>query len=209
MGQILKFPVQASKLGYKRVKRRARAAENPDQLHLFSQPAAEILSFASGLSCFEQALMLDERADLKAAELYRKAIEEQDCVADAYCNLGIIESQKGNATKAFDCFTTSLKHDPRHSEAHYNLGNLYFEVNDFRLAQIHYEMAAEVEPSFANVYFNLALVQAINNDLAAAISALNKYRQLVSEVEARNADELLRNLNELLAAAANPRIGSR
>ena len=209
MGQILRFPVQASKLGYKRVRKRARAGENPDQLHLFSQPVAEVLSFTSGLSSFEQALILDERADLKAAELYKRAIEEQDCVADAWCNLGIIESQKGNVTKAFDCFTSSLKHDPRHSEAHYNLGNLYFDVNDFRLAQIHYEIAAEVEASFANVYFNLALVQAINNDLAAAVSALGKYRELVSEVEAQNAEELLRNLKELLAAAANPRIGSR
>ena len=209
MGQILRFPVQASKLGYKRVKKRARSGENPDQLHLFSQPVAEVLSFTSGLSSFEQALILDERADLKAAELYKRAIEEQDCVADAWCNLGIIESQKGNVTKAFDCFTTSLKHDARHSEAHYNLGNLYFDVNDFRLAQIHYEMAAEVEASFANVYFNLALVQAINNDLAAAVSALNKYRGLVSEVEAQKAEELLRNLRELLAAAANPRIGSK
>jgi tetratricopeptide (TPR) repeat protein len=209
MGQILRFPVQASKLGYKRVKKRARSGENPDQLHLFSQPVAEVLSFTSGLSSFEQALILDERADLKAAEFYRRAIEEQDCVADAWCNLGIIESQKGNVTKAFDCFTTSLKHDARHSEAHYNLGNLYFDVNDFRLAQIHYEMAAEVEASFANVYFNLALVQAINNDLAAAVSALNKYRGLVSEVEAQKAEELLRNLRELLAAATNPRIGSK
>ena len=209
MGEILRFPVQASRLGYKRVKKRVRTAENPDQLHLFSQPAAEVLSFTSGLSCFEQALMLDERADLKAAELYRKAIEEEDCVADAWCNLGIIESHKGNVTRAFHCFTTSLKHEPRHSEAHYNLGNLYFEVNDFRLAQIHYEMAAEVEASFANVYFNLALVQALNNDLAAAVSALSKYRELVSEVEAQNAEELLRNLKESLAAAANPRIGSR
>ena len=209
MGEILRFPVQASKLGYKRVKKRARSGENPDQLHLFSQPVSEVLSFTSGLSSFEQALILDERADLKAAELYQRAIEEQDCVADAWCNLGIIESQKGNVTKAFDCFTTSLKHDARHSEAHYNLGNLYFDVNDFRLAQIHYEMAAEVEASFANVYFNLALVQAINNDLAAAVSALNKYRGLVSEVEAQKAEELLRNLRELLAAAANPRIGSK
>ena len=209
MGQILRFPVQALKLGYKRVRKRARAGENPDQLHLFSQPVAEVLSFTSGLSSFEQALILDDRADLKAAELYQRAIEEQDCVADAWCNLGIIESQKGNVTKAFNCFTTSLKHDARHSEAHYNLGNLYFDVNDFRLAQIHYEMAAEVEASFANVYFNLALVQAINNDLAAAVSALNKYRGLVSEVEAQKAEELLRNLRELLAAAANPRIGSK
>src|SRR5207253_10265167 len=193
MAQILKFPAQASKFGYKRVRKRAKAAESPDQLHLFPQPAAQILDFGSDLGRFEQALMLDERGDPKAAELYTKAIAEQDCVADAYCNLGIIESQKGNTAKAFDCFTTSLKHDPRHSEAHYNLGNLYFDVNDLRLAQIHYEMAAEVDPSFPNVYFNLALVQSINNELDAAVGALARYQVLVSEDEARNADELLRN----------------
>jgi len=208
MAQILKFPGQTSKFGYKRVKKRAKAADNPDQLVLFAQPTAQILNFAAALSPFEQALLLDERGDSKAAELYAKAIEEHDCVADAWCNLGIIESQKGNSTKAFDCFTTSLKHDPRHSEAHYNLGNLYFDLNDFRLAQIHYEMAGEVEPSFANVYFNLALVQAINNDLAAAKAALAKYQALVSEDEARNAGQLLQNLRKSLADAKNCRLGS-
>src|SRR6266487_3914078 len=196
MAQILKFPAQASKFGYKRVKQRARAAENPDQLPLFPRPTTAILSFAPELSRFEQALMLDERGEPKAAELYAKAIEEQDCVADAYCNLGIIESQKANTTKAFDCFTTSLKYNPRHSETHYNLGNLFFEVNDVGLAQVHYEMAGAVDPSFANVYFNLALVQAIKNDLGAAISALTKYQELVSEDEARNAEELLHNLRK-------------
>src|SRR5438094_5639363 len=184
MAQILKFPVQASKLGYKRVRKRAQPAESQNQLHLFPGPTAQILDFAPDLSRFEQALLFDERGDAKAAELYAKAIAENDCVADAYCNLGIIESQKGNTAKAFDCFTTSLKYNPRHSEAHYNLGNLYCDVNDFRLAQIHYEMAKEVDPSFANVYFNLALVQAINNDLGAAISALTRYQELVSKDEA-------------------------
>lgn len=208
MAQILKFPGQSSKFGYKRVKKRAKAAENPDQLVLFSQPTAQILNFASALTPFEQALFLDERGDSKAGELYTKAIEEHDCVADAWCNLGIIESQKGNSTKAFDCFTTSLKHDPRHSEAHYNLGNLYFDLNDFRLAQIHYEMAGEVDPSFANVYFNLALVQAINNDIAGAKAALAKYQALVSEGEARNAGQLLQNLRKSLADAKNCRLGS-
>jgi len=208
MAQILKFPAQASKFGYRRVRKRAKAAENLDQLHLFPQSTAQILDFGPELSRFEQALMLDERGDPKAAELYAKAIAEQDCVADAYCNLGIIESQKGNTTKAFDCFTTSLKYDPRHSEAHYNLGNLYFEVNDLRLAQVHYEMAGEVDPSFANVYFNLALVQAIKNDLRAAVEALTRYQELVPADEARNADELLLNLRKSLAAAKNSRVGS-
>jgi tetratricopeptide (TPR) repeat protein len=177
-------------------------------LQLFSQPTAQILQFTPDLSRFEQALLFDERGDVKAAELYKKAIEEDDCVADAYCNLGIIESQKGNTTKAFDCFTTSLKYNPRHSEAHYNLGNLYFDVNDLRLAQIHYEMAGEVDPSFPNVYFNLALVQAINNDFAAAVTALARFQQLVSPEEARHADELLQNLKRSLAAAKPSRFGS-
>jgi tetratricopeptide (TPR) repeat protein len=207
MGQILKFPVQASKLGFKRVKKRARA-DDPDQLHLFPQPTAQILNFASALSRFEQALMLDERGDLTAAALYQKAIEENDCVADAYCNLGIIESQKGNTTIAFDCFTTSLKHNPRHSEAHYNLGNLYFDLNDFRLAQIHYEIAGEMDPSFPNVYFNLALVRTINNNFDAAITALSRYQALVPADEGRIADELLHNLRESLAPARNSRLGS-
>ena len=209
MGEILKFPVQASKFGYKRVSKRARAADDPNQLHLFAAPTAQILPFTPDLGRFEQALLFDDRGDLRAAELYRKAIEEQDCVADAYCNLGIIESQNGNRPKAFDCFTTTLKHDPRHAEAHYNLGNLYFEANDYRLAQVHYEIAAEVEPAFANVYFNLALVLAINNDLAAAIDTLTKYQQLAPQDEGRHADELLHNLKQSLAATKNARFGAQ
>jgi tetratricopeptide (TPR) repeat protein len=205
MGQILKFPVQASKFGYKRVKKGSRGTENPNQLDLFHQPCAQILSLTPELGRFEQALMLDERDDGNAAGLYLKAIEEQDCVADAYCNLGIIESKQGNSTKAFDCFTTSLKHDSRHFEAHYNLGNMYFDVSDLRLAQIHYEIAATIDPSFPNVYFNLALVQAINNEISAAISALTTYQELAPRDEGRNADELLENLKKSLAAAGNAR----
>jgi tetratricopeptide (TPR) repeat protein len=207
MGEILKFPGDATRLGYSRVGKRARRIDNPNQLDLFLPPPAQISNITSGLSAFEQALICDERHDVRAAELYAKAIEDEDCVADALCNLGIIESQRGNTAKAFDCFTNSLKQDPRHSEAHYNLANLYFEVNDFRLAQIHYEMAAAVDPAFANVYFNLALVQSINNELVAAIGSLNKYQQLVPADEACNADELLRSLKASLAGKVNTRLG--
>ena len=204
MAQILKFPAQASKFGFKRVRKGARSADHPDQLDLFAQPTAQILDFAPS-SRFEQALLFDERGDAKAAELYTRAIEEQDCVADAYCNLGIIQSKQGNMSKAFDSFTNSLKIDPRHFEAHFNLGNMYFDVNDLRLAQLHYELAAEVDPSFPNVYFNLALVQAINNQLAEAIAALTKYQELAPQHEGRNADELLENLKKSLAATKNSR----
>ena len=209
MGEILKFPGDAAKLGYSRVRKRSRRTDDPNQLDLFLAATVRFSANGSGqsLGLFEQALLSDERGDAQAAGLYLKAIENHDCVADAFCNLGIIESKKQNAAKAFDCFTTSLKHDPRHSEAHYNLANLYFELNDFRLAQIHYEMAAEVDPSFANVFFNLALVHSINNAPAAATNALLKYQQLVPADEARHADELLRTFRQTLAASKGSRIG--
>jgi len=207
MGQIIKFPVRASKFGHKRVPKRTRNDEDPAQLHLFAQPTAQILDLALELNPFEHALMLDERGDPRAVDFYLKAIAEQDCVADAYCNLGIIESKQGKTAKALDCFTHSLKHNPRHSEAHFNLGNMYFEVNDLRLAQVHYEMAAEVDPSFPNVYFNLALVLSINKELAAAVSALTRYQELVSVEEGRKAEELLQILKKSLAATKNPRAG--
>ncbi|HEV2210138.1 MAG TPA: tetratricopeptide repeat protein [Verrucomicrobiae bacterium] len=203
MGQILKFPVRASKFGYKRVPKRVRN-ENPAQLHLFPSPTAQVLRLETGLSHFEHALLMDERGELQAIDLYQKAIAEQDCIADAYCNLGIIESQRGQTAKAFDCFTNSLKQDPRHLEAHYNLGNMYFEVNDFRLAQIHYEIAAELDPSFPNVHFNLALVRSLNHEFAAAIAALGRYQSMVSPAEARNADELLQSLKKSLTTNQQP-----
>jgi tetratricopeptide (TPR) repeat protein len=200
MGDILKFPAPATKFGYKRVRKRGKAADHPDQLPLFPAPQPEILNFTPESGWFEQALLWDERGDPQAAELYRRAIAQGDSIADAYCNLGIIESQNGNTARAFDCFTLSLKHDPRHSESHFNLANLYFDTNDLRLAQLHYEIAGEIDPAFGSVFFNLALVQAINHNLAASIGALTKYKELVSPEEGRAADELLENLKRSLAA---------
>jgi tetratricopeptide (TPR) repeat protein len=208
MGEILKFPGDATRLGYSRVRKRARRADDPNQLDLFLAAPVKLMSFSPALSPFEQALQCDERGDARATALYAQAIEAQDRVADAFCNLGILESKRGHTAKAFDCFTQSLKHDPRHSEAHYNLANLYFEANDFRLAQLHYELAAEVDPTFANALFNLALVQSINHELAAAIATLVRYQQIVSAEEARNADDLLRSLRQTLAAGNDSLLGS-
>src|SRR4051812_18301569 len=100
MGEILKFPGDATRLGYSRVRKRSRRTDDPNQLDLFLPTPARISNFAPALSPFEQALLCDERGDVQAAELYARAIENQDCVADSFCNLGIIESKKGNTARA-------------------------------------------------------------------------------------------------------------
>jgi len=59
---------------------------------------------------------------------------------------------------------------------------------------MHYELATEVEPGFPNLYFNLGLVHALNNDYPAALATLSKYKELAPAEEGTKADELLENL---------------
>lgn len=201
LAKILEFiPTQPAKLGFERVKKKKKpSAEQRGQLNLFAG-AAQVLRLPSNVSPFEEALLLDERGDERAEEAYRRAIESGDCVADAFCNLGIICSKEGQTAKAFDCFTKSLAQEPRHAESHYNLGNLYFEEGDLRLARMHYELAVQIDPDFPNVYFNLGLVAALSVDFQTALNALKKYQSLASLDEGRKANELLENLQRSMKA---------
>lgn len=199
MANIFQLPLKApSRLGFERARKsRSTGLERRGQMNLFTG-GSRILPMQGNLSPFEQALVLDEKGDHKAAEAYRTAIAQGDGVADAYCNLGILEFQAGRTSKAIDCFTEALKQDPRHCESHYNLGNMYFEVGNFKLAKVHYEIAVELAPTFPNVYFNLGLVDALNQDFPAAIGSLGKYKELAPPEEGGKADELLATLKRSL-----------
>ncbi len=169
-------------------------AELQGQLSLFRVQEGRV---ARLLTPFEEALLLHEQGDLKAVEYYLEAISEGDNVAEAYCNLAIINLEEGDASKALDQLTLSLKHDPRHVEAHYNLANLYYDHGNFHLARLHYEAATQIEPGFSLVYFNLALVYHRMNLAPAAWTALQHYRELEPD------DKDLDALSDLLQAMAN------
>ncbi|MGK7396345.1 MAG: tetratricopeptide repeat protein [Candidatus Cyclobacteriaceae bacterium M3_2C_046] len=200
MAKIIKLPHSIpGKFGYKKAKRKRKPnLEDYGQLNLFAQPPAEarVISMKAGLEPFEEALLVDENEDERARELYLKAIQSEDHVADAYCNLGIIESRQGNIAKAIDSFTQCLKYEPRHFEAHYNLGNIYSDAANYNLARLHYQISIEIEPGYPNSYFNLGLVLAMMNNYMEAIDVLTKYKELAPFEEKHNASELLKSLAE-------------
>ena len=167
-------------------------AELQGQMSLFRPEGGQV---ARLLTPFEEALLLHEQGDTKATEFYVEAINEGDNVAEAFCNLGIIELDRGNTIGALENFTQSLKNDPRHVEAHYNLANLYYDAGDFPLARLHYEAAAQIEPNFSLVYYNLALVYHRLNNASAATQCLNRYKELEpSDEEIELVDQLLKAL---------------
>jgi tetratricopeptide (TPR) repeat protein len=199
MGKIIQFSANPApeKFGLQRA--RTKPGKDPvkrSQLNLFA--GGKVIRL-NQLSVFEEALLVDDQGDTKAARLrYLKAIEEGDCVCDAYCNLGILESQEGNYPKAIDCFTLCLKHEPRHYEAHYNLANLYAEVGNYALAKVHYQISIEIEPSFSNCYFNLGLALAMNKEFKLAVSFLKRFRQLTPSEDHKQTDDLIFKLSGLL-----------
>lgn len=198
MAKIVQFPLNQTpeKFGLQRARTKKREGARQAQLNLFTGGKVVKLN---QLTVFEEALLLDEQGDpAKASTYYRKAIEENDCAADAYCNLGIIESQQGNYPKAIDCFTQCLKLDPRHYEAHYNLANLYAEVGNHALAKVHYGIAIELEPDFPNSYYNLGLTHAVLKEYREAIHFLKKYRDLTPSEEHIQTDDLVAKLSTTL-----------
>ncbi|MFN3839897.1 MAG: tetratricopeptide repeat protein [Cyclobacteriaceae bacterium] len=196
MAKVVKFPGPSpEKFGLQKARKRKNdTVASPGQLNLFGGRVVKL----SHLTTFEEALMLDEAGDLESAKaLYRKAIEEGDFIADAWCNLGIIESKEGNHAGAIDAFTRCLGHEPRHHEAHYNLANLYAEVGNYALAKIHYALASEIEPGFPNSYFNLGLTLAMNKEYPEAVTMLRKYCSLTSPQDHKQALELINQLSML------------
>jgi tetratricopeptide (TPR) repeat protein len=195
MAKVVKFTVSTpEKFGLERVRKKRKAdLEKFGQLNLFS--GARIVKL-NQLSTFEEALLQDDNHNSPSAkELYLKAVDEGDSLADAYCNLGIIESEEGNRTKAIDYLTRSLKADPRHHEAHYNLANLYAEANELNLAKFHYGIAIELEPTFLNCYFNLGLTLALNKEYNEAIKIFNTYRTLSPSADQPMLDALIEQLS--------------
>lgn len=198
MAKIIQFPLNSTpeKFGLQRARiKKGREGGKLAQLNLFT--GGKVIKL-NQLSVFEEALLLDENGDTAKARIgYQKAIKEEDCAADAYCNLGILESQEGNFPKAIDCFTLCLKLNPRHHEAHYNLANVFAEVGNLSLAKVHYGIAIELEPDFPNSYYNLGLTHAGLKEYTDAVRFLKKYRELAPAEEHNQTDDLIAKLSAL------------
>jgi tetratricopeptide (TPR) repeat protein len=164
------------------------------QRNLFSESAGKLIPLPVRMSPFEEALILHEQGDPRAAAMYRQAVLKEECVADAFCNLGILEYEAKNIPGAFHNFTSALRHDPQHFEAHFNLAHMYFEEGNIRLARMHYELSAAIEPGSASVHFNLGLVNVVEENIPAAIASLNKAKEFATEDEMPQIDEILLGL---------------
>ena len=69
-----------------------------------------------------------------------------------------LEEDPGTQTEAIAEYHRVLEIEPEHAAAHINLGTLYYNRQDFGLAEKHYRRAIESDPRYALAYFDLGNV---------------------------------------------------
>jgi tetratricopeptide (TPR) repeat protein len=69
-----------------------------------------------------------------------------------------LEEDPSTQTEAIAAYLKVLDIEPAHAASHINLGTLYYNRQDFSLAEKHYRAALEADPRYALAYFDLGNV---------------------------------------------------
>ena len=101
--------------------------------------------------CLNQAadLFMDRKMDREAEEAYRQVLEVSPNSPNIFNSLGIVYRRQGRFHDAIRMYRKAIKVTPRDEHIHYNLGRVYMTVRQFREAAVHLQMAADINPDFA------------------------------------------------------------
>src|SRR5262249_41551835 len=93
----------------------------------------------------------------RAEAAYRRAIELDPTLANAFTNLGNLVYRRGRFEEAENLYIRALQVDPDQPEAFYNLGFLLYDRGDAAAAALNFRRALRSDPAFADAHFNLAM----------------------------------------------------
>ncbi len=79
---------------------------------------------------------------------YQRILEIQPNDPASLLHMGICHFQKGSPKEAIGVFKTATAIYPAFFEAHYNLGVVYYTMNDFAASKIEFLKTLEIEPSY-------------------------------------------------------------
>ena len=99
-------------------------------------------------------------------------------VADLFARGIELEESPSTQNEAINIYLKVLEMDPTHAAAHINLGTLYYNRQEYKLAEKHYRSAIEIDPRYALAYFDLGNVLDETGRVDEAISTYKTAIQL-------------------------------
>jgi tetratricopeptide (TPR) repeat protein len=121
--------------------------------------ASKPSNFALAYQHYLEGCRLDEEESgfERAEAAYKRAVELDPSLSNAFTNLGNLMYRRGKLAEAEGYYARALQLDPDQPEAFYNLGFLSFERSDVAAAVLNFKRALQSDPSFADAHFNLAM----------------------------------------------------
>jgi tetratricopeptide (TPR) repeat protein len=97
-------------------------------------------------------------------------------VAELFASGIKLEENPSTQNEAISIYLKVLAMDPAHAAAHINLGTLYYNRQDYTLAERHYRSAIQIDPRYALAYFDLGNVL---DETGRVHDAINTYKTAI------------------------------
>ena len=97
-------------------------------------------------------------------------------VADLFARGIVLEENPSTQGEAITTYQRVLAMDPVHAAAHINLGTLYYNRQEYGLAERHYRSAIQIDPRYALAYFDLGNVL---DETGRVEDAINTYKTAI------------------------------
>ncbi|MDR0645156.1 MAG: tetratricopeptide repeat protein [Treponema sp.] len=137
-------------------------------------------NFAKGEELFLQNKPAESLAYLQAAAA------APDAPILTFLYLGIVYVQLGRVSEAVSVYRKILPSAGQYTAlVAFNLGNLYYERNDFDTAEDYYNQSIDADSSFASAYLNRANTRLRKGETTFAISDYWQYLALKGDSEKR------------------------
>ena len=101
--------------------------------------------------------------------------------------LGHVELRDGNAKLAAEVLQESVRLQPDHAQARYELGRAFAELRRFNEAIEQYEASVRLQPDLAEAWYRLYLAAHSSGDTDRATHAERMFRKLQQETEKQDA----------------------
>jgi tetratricopeptide (TPR) repeat protein len=115
-----------------------------------SQPDNALANYLYAMALWKEGGRLTDQHTLNQIEtMLTKAITVDPKCADAYLQLGNLETSRHDYQKAIDFYAKAIEANPRLSEAHYRLGIAYERIGEKERAKLEFQMHDEIEKQTA------------------------------------------------------------
>lgn len=129
--------------------------------------------------------------------LLREVLAEDSTNVEALLYLGMFSVQSGQLDKARERFETILTYDPNQLDAHWQLGELDFDAEDYSSSARHFSVCANSGfEEYENAWFFMGRAKELSGDEPGALEAYKIFKPLTEDtVILKRLDEFITRLD--------------